>query len=151
MKFLVFSDSHGKRYNLQHIVSLHPDADAVLFLGDGLQDIEGITSLPVIAVRGNCDSFLSKEPTLQSITADGVRICLIHGHEQGLKGAGGALYSLGKSYDLILHGHTHVFRDDRITVDGRTVGVCNPGCAKMGNFGILYTENGNYLFSGGKI
>lgn len=151
MKFLVFSDSHGKSSNLKYILSLHPDADAVLFLGDGLTDLKCVTSLPVIAVSGNCDSFLSKEPALQSLTADGVRICLIHGHEQGVKGSDAALYSLGESYDLILHGHTHVFRDDRITVNGRTVGVCNPGSARMGRFGILYTESGNFLFSGGKI
>ncbi len=151
MKFLVFSDSHGLSSNLKHIVGLHPDAEAILFLGDGLNDLKVITALPVIAVRGNCDSFLSKEPTLQSITADGVRICLIHGHEQRLKDSDSALYSLAKEYDLILHGHTHTFRDDRITVEGRTVGVCNPGAAMMGRFGILYTEDGKYLFSGGKI
>lgn len=151
MKFLVFSDSHGMSSNMLHVLSLHPDADAVLFLGDGLNDLRNINSLPVIAVRGNCDSFFSKEPTLQSLTADGMRICLIHGHEQRVKDSDGALYSLAKEYDIILHGHTHVFRDDRITTDGRTVALCNPGAAMTGRFGILYTENGNYLFSGGKI
>jgi len=151
MKFLVLSDSHGLWCNIERALQLHPDADGLLFLGDGLNDLKNIHSLPVIAVRGNCDSFISKEPTLQSIAADGVRICLIHGHEQRLKGSDGALYSLAKEYDLILHGHTHVYRDDRITVDGRTVGICNPGAAKMGRFGILYTENGKFLFSGGRI
>lgn len=151
MKFLVFSDSHGISVNLLRMLSLHPDADALLFLGDGLRDLRSINSLPVIAVRGNCDSFLSKEPTLQSLTADGVRICLIHGHEQGVKDSDGALFSLAKEYDIILHGHTHVFRDDRITVEGRTVALCNPGAAMTGSFGILYTEDGKYLFSGGKI
>ncbi len=151
MKFIVLSDSHGIPSNITEALKLHPDAEALLFLGDGLNDLKCVTSLPVIAVRGNCDSFLSKEPTLQTLTADGVRICLIHGHEQGVKGSDSALYSLGESYDLILHGHTHVFRDDRITVDGRTVGICNPGAARMGRYGILYTKDGNFLFSGGNL
>lgn len=151
MKFLVLSDSHGLWRNIERALQLHPDSDALLFLGDGLNDLKNIHSLPVIAVRGNCDSFLSKEPALQTLSADGVRLCLIHGNEQRLKDSDAALYSLGRDYDLILHGHTHSFRDGCITVDGRRVGVCNPGSVRSGSFGILYTENGKYIFSGGTL
>ena len=151
MKFLVFSDSHGMCSNLTHIAGLHPDADAIIFLGDGLRDLREIHSLPVIAVRGNCDPFTSPEPTLRSFTANGVRVCLIHGHEQKVKDTDAVLYSLGKSYDLILHGHTHVHRNDTINVDGRTVGICNPGYAGLGRYGILVTEDGKYTFTGARI
>ena len=42
MKCLVFSDSHGSPYFIQKAISLHPDADVIFFLGDGLDDISEI-------------------------------------------------------------------------------------------------------------
>ena len=35
MRLLVLSDSHGRKKLLLEAVELHPEADAVIFLGDG--------------------------------------------------------------------------------------------------------------------
>ena len=35
MRLLVLSDSHGRKNLLLQAVELHPEADAVIFLGDG--------------------------------------------------------------------------------------------------------------------
>lgn len=38
MKVLIFSDSHGKAENMLRAVSLHPDAEYIVHLGDGSGD-----------------------------------------------------------------------------------------------------------------
>ena len=39
-KILVFSDSHGTTHNMRRAIDMHPDAEVIFFLGDGLSDIE---------------------------------------------------------------------------------------------------------------
>ena len=81
MKILVFSDSHralGTMYDA--IERLRPDA--VLHLGDHLEDAESMESVfsgvDFYHVPGNCDFFTSAPPSL-TISLDGVRIFLTHG------------------------------------------------------------------------
>ena len=38
MKILVFSDSHGRDQYMLKALKTHPDAEAAIFLGDGLAD-----------------------------------------------------------------------------------------------------------------
>ena len=40
MKCLILSDSHGNTSYLSRALSLHPDAEVVFFLGDGLSDAD---------------------------------------------------------------------------------------------------------------
>ena len=58
MKCLVFSDSHSYYYSMVRALKLHPDAEIVFFLGDGLSDIdyvaEHLPNAKFLAVRGNC-------------------------------------------------------------------------------------------------
>jgi predicted phosphodiesterase len=42
MKCLVFSDSHGSSYGMLKALALHPDAEVVFFLGDGLSDADSV-------------------------------------------------------------------------------------------------------------
>ena len=41
-KILVTSDSHGSAYALCRVAETEPDADAMIFLGDGLRDLDGL-------------------------------------------------------------------------------------------------------------
>ena len=55
MRLLVLSDSHGRKNLLLEAVELHPEADAVIFLGDGERDIEFLKELhPEIKLYAVC-------------------------------------------------------------------------------------------------
>ena len=58
-KVLAVSDSHNNKYALERIVRKEADANAVLFLGDGIEDFENVMSkikTDGFAVVGNCDA-----------------------------------------------------------------------------------------------
>ena len=60
MRILVLSDSHGMPSRILDAVEAHPEAEALIFLGDGERDLDTVESyyhsLPnVIKVAGNCD------------------------------------------------------------------------------------------------
>ena len=65
-KLLVLSDSHGARDAIKRILNKEQNnVDAVIFLGDGLRDLEQTLAffphLRVYSVAGNCD-FGALEP-----------------------------------------------------------------------------------------
>ena len=129
MKFIVFSDSHGDVDHMIRAVRLENPA-LCFFLGDGEYDLTRLQrrfpSLPVNAVRGNCD-LRSTLPRALSCAAGGVRIFATHGHLYGV--THDPFYrelceaALAEDADVVLFGHTHEpFRD-------RTMGMelLNPG------------------------
>ena len=129
MKFIVFSDSHGDVDHMIRAVRLENPA-LCFFLGDGEYDLTRLQrrfpSLPVNAVRGNCD-LRSTLPRALTCAAGGVRIFATHGHLFGVKHD--PIYrelceaALEADADVVLFGHTHEpFRD-------RTMGMelLNPG------------------------
>ena len=129
MKFIVFSDSHGDVDHMIRAVRLENPA-LCFFLGDGEYDLTRLQrrfpSLPVNAVRGNCD-LRSTLPRALTCAAGGVRIFATHGHLFGVKHD--PIYrelcyaALEENADVVLFGHTHEpFRD-------KTMGMLllNPG------------------------
>ena len=129
MKFIVFSDSHGDVDHMIRAVRLENPA-LCFFLGDGEYDLTRLQrrfpSLPVNAVRGNCD-LRSTLPRALTCAAGGVRIFATHGHLYSVKHD--PIYrelceaALAENADVVLFGHTHEpFRD-------RTMGMelLNPG------------------------
>ena len=38
MKIIVISDSHGAEFYIKKVLDMHRDADAAIFLGDGVRD-----------------------------------------------------------------------------------------------------------------
>lgn len=129
MKFIVFSDSHGDVDHMIRAVRLENPA-LCFFLGDGEYDLTRLQrrfpSLPVNAVRGNCD-LRSTLPRALTCAAGGVRFFATHGHLFGVKHD--PIYrelceaALAENADVVLFGHTHEpFRD-------RTMGMelLNPG------------------------
>lgn len=168
MKLLIFSDSHGSERAMQRAISLHPDAEAVLFLGDGFG---GVCALPelsgdraLVAVRGNCDacfglfgalSHVREEETLVLL---GYRILLVHGHREGVKGGLGGLISKARrlSADIALFGHTHEKYSEYLSDGEKPLYLFNPGSISRpasGNpsYGVLLLTDGGVLLSHGEL
>lgn len=157
MKILVFSDSHGRSSRLEEAAALHPDADMMIFLGDGLRDVESlfekIYSIPCVAVKGNCDNLSTGLAGTyldeQTLDVGGVRIFCCHGHKYNVKSSYMQLWyrAKEKEADLALFGHTHT----PLEAEADGVRLFNPGSVAQGSYGIVYIENGNVLVSHGKI
>ena len=88
-KLLVLSDSHGGRTAIERVLMKESkNIDALIFLGDGLRDLElTLTLYPKLraySVAGNCD-YGALEPTDGLAAFDGVVIFYTHGHMYGVK------------------------------------------------------------------
>lgn len=157
MKYLIFSDSHGRVQPMREALAAHGDAQGVIFLGDGLRDLDLIrdelADKALVRVKGNCDSFTdTRTPAFAAFTIDGVRVAAMHGHEQQVKYTDARLEKLAEEgYDVILHGHTHAERERHIHCGEKVCVICNPGSAASGRFAILTIQNGQYLISLGAI
>ena len=59
MKVLVFSDSHGRKELVDIMLSKEPDCKEVIFLGDGMKEIEWVKEFypqkKFTSVKGNND------------------------------------------------------------------------------------------------
>lgn len=122
MKIAVLADTHDKLP--QQIVEAIRGADEIWHLGDVtipaiVERLHGL-GRPLRVVRGNCDDFRGWPHALDFELA-GWRIRLIHVPPAGPQA----------EIDLLLHGHTHVPRNE---VLGRTR-FLNPGCITRPNRG----------------
>ena len=166
MKLLVLSDTHGRVDRVLRVLKLHSDADAVLFLGDGLSDIarSGIDMGKLFCVRGNCDgiSFNSSlySPDELSLCFEGFNILMMHGNLHGVKnGVERAVrYAEAKNADVLLFGHTHVPCEKYVSNDDmkKPLYVFNPGSLGAGqdgsaSYGLIQIKNRQILFSHGNL
>ena len=172
MKLIVVSDSHGRSDRLSAVMELHKDADALIFLGDGVNDLGRAGAdnyaFTVYAVRGNCDglSFFTAEqyPTEITMTFDGVKILAMHGHTRSVKDDidGAMLAAEQKEADVLLFGHTHSMinkyfpegREYRYGSLSKPLYVFNPGSLRSSvdgraHFGIVEIVNGKVIASVG--
>lgn len=119
LNVVVFSDSHGKRDRVATLMQ-KTKADVVLFLGDGLADLDAIDErIDVRAVRGNCDFFSHEDaPTSRIVELGAYRLYLTHGHKEGVKyGLDTAIAAaLAANADALLYGHTHRAMERTFTV-----------------------------------
>ena len=121
---LVIADTHNKLP--PRVAELARGANEIWHLGDVCQasvlDELKLIGPPVTLVRGNCDgNFLW--PLTVDLTRDGIRFRLQHIPPSPRKPPLGC--------DVLLHGHTHVPRDE--TIGG--VRFLNPGCVTRPNRG----------------
>ncbi len=163
MKILCFSDTHGDTRFIRSALAMHPDADAVFFLGDGLADIEHFVSerkCPWYFVRGNCDHFgfvgNEEAPRMDTVTLGGKRITYTHGDLYGAKAGKDGLISLALNTgaDIVLYGHTHTPHESYERIGEGGVYLFNPGAAsysyhKSPHFGVITLEGKTPLFSHG--
>lgn len=149
MRIVVISDSHGSGSIVDRIIRREKDAEAIVFLGDVVTDIEDFTyeytDKKFYIVSGNCDRF-SQFPYSMVATIGSVKFFITHGHTLGVKGGIGALIQAARQQDckIALYGHTHV--SNIKYEDG--LYIVNPGsCARSRDEGNSYAvidirENG---------
>lgn len=132
MLIAVISDSHGNKDSINKIKKKISNADVLLFLGDGENDLAEITNDftgEVFAVRGNCD-ITGKYPEEQTIEIQGKKIFICHGHRYNVKYGYNSIYYRGKEIgaDIVLFGHSHI----PIIEEYNGIILMNPGSISHG-------------------
>ena len=122
MRILVLADTHNKLP--EKIVDLAREADEIWHLGDVCADVilDELRAIgpPITIVRGNCDTNFDW-PLVVDLVRDGLRFRLQHIPPE----------SPPTDVDVVLHGHTHVPRNER----RKGVLFLNPGCVTRPNQG----------------
>jgi uncharacterized protein len=125
LKILVLADTHNKLP--QRVLDLATEADEIWHLGDvcaeRIMDELRAIGPPVVVVRGNCDSNFEWPLVVDLVRAE-IRFRLQHVPPEP-----GTLS--GDEVDVVLHGHTHVPRNER---RGHVL-FLNPGCVTRPNRG----------------
>ena len=166
---LIMSDTHGNGDLAEQAIRL-TRPHVILFCGDGLRDLAFLTlPCPLYAVRGNCDHFLASamENTgeMLTITLDGMKILLTHGHRFGVKSGLGSLIlrAVQENADAVVFGHTHEPLEltllpenasSRLGISlNKPLHLFNPGSLGYAphSFGRLTLKNGVPLFSHGQL
>ena len=153
MRILVLSDSHGMPSRILDAVEAHPEAEALIFLGDGERDLDTVESyyhrLPnVIKVAGNCD-FSSSLPLLRVVTLGGKKIYCTHGHAEHVKYGTDELILRARQEgaDIVLYGHTHT----GVTCYDDGLYIMNPGSIRDGHYGMIDIVPGGIMLNEAKL
>ncbi|MFA7468043.1 MAG: metallophosphoesterase [Desulfotomaculaceae bacterium] len=112
MRVGVISDTHGAVKEAARAVQQMGNIDALIHAGDFYVDalyLKSELKVPVYAVVGNCD-YPSDGPDELTITLDGHRVIITHGHLQRVKcGLQRLLYKAREDkVEAVVFGHTHV-------------------------------------------
>jgi len=138
LRIFVLADTHDKvPANLE---ALAAGADEIWHLGDVcapgiLETLENIGP-PVTIVRGNCDSNF-EWPLIVDLERNGVRFRLVHIPPERAP----------ENIDVVLHGHTHVSRNER----REGVLFLNPGCVTRPNRGSPASVANLQIAADGKL
>lgn len=149
MKIAIISDSHNFNSAIQAVKSYITDADMVLHLGDGADNIKEITKDfkgETYAVKGNCD-FNVEYPNERIIEVLDKKILMCHGHLYNVKMELNTIFYKAKELgvDIVLFGHSHLCIIEKH--DG--VLLMNPGSIANGA-GILRRSIGYIEIEEGK-
>jgi len=121
-RVFVLADTHNRLP--EEVRAMAKDADEIWHLGDVCAEtvLDELRSIgpPVVVVRGNCDGNF-EWPLVIDIVRAGLKFRLQHI----------APDHLPEDVDVLLHGHTHVPRNER---RGRVL-FLNPGCVTRPNRG----------------
>ncbi len=149
MRILVLSDIHGDMRSALFAVNAQPNAEGIVFCGDGAEQFEylkrTIPGKTFIGVRGNCD-WSSDLPVTASATVGGKKLFVTHGHMYQAKFT---VYNMvcaarEEKADILLYGHTHCAvneYDDGLYI--MNPGSCNGYGASYGYIDI--TEKGDVV------
>ncbi len=149
MKLLILSDSHGDVFSCEEALRCHRDADWVIHLGDGEDDLDRVNMIylnkRIARVKGNCSwgSTLREEQILE---LDGKRIFLCHGHRYTVKSTTDLLMAkaIAENCEIALYGHTH--RQAYLYLENIPLHLCNPGSIHGGYYGLLHIEGNRINF-----
>ena len=165
MNALVFSDSHGRGHNIEEVIGRQISApDAIIFLGDGLRDLDGCDtgSAELHCVRGNCDTFAPFYDSEEELfILGGVKIFIAHGHRYSVKSGYSVIAEAAarRGADIVMFGHTHAplslcfDAGEKIgdTVLKKPLCVFNPGSIAEGYFGTLTVSGGAILLNNASL
>ena len=150
-KLLILSDSHGSADTVRRILTAESDADAVIFLGDGLRDLDkALTAVPkmrVYSVAGNCD-FGALEPLDGLAAFDSVVLFYTHGHMYGVKYDLDTLTeaAAARGAEVALFGHTHIpLSEQRGTVLLFNPGSCGRCYVGPDTYGVMTLADGRVI------
>jgi len=122
LRILVLADTHDRLP--PRLDELAKGVDEIWHLGDvcapSILETIRETGPPVTIVRGNCDSHM-EWPLTVALERNGVRCRLLHISPD----------RISEGVDVLLHGHTHVPRNERCG----DVLFLNPGCVTRPNRG----------------
>ena len=165
MDVLIFSDSHGRARNITEALERQINApDAIIFLGDGLRDLDCIDTgdAELHCVRGNCDilfPFFEGEEEL--FILGGIKIFIAHGHRYSVKSGCSIIAEVAarRGADIVMFGHTHAplslcfDAGEKIgdTVLKKPLCVFNPGSIAEGYFGTLTVSGGKFLLNNANL
>lgn len=150
MRIGVISDTHGDQVAIRQILKSATHIDMWLHAGDCSQDAEylaGLITIPVIAVKGNCDGHVAASLD-EVVTIAGQKVWITHGHRYGVKRGIQELVQISKenAIQIVIYGHTHI--PDNSWHDG--IFIFNPGSANCcygsrGTYGIIEIHNTQIL------
>lgn len=150
-KLLILSDSHNSPDVVQRILRDETDVDALIFLGDGLRDLEqGLTQHPRLrtyAVAGNCD-YGALEPLDGLAAFDKPVVFYTHGHMYGVKYDLDTLAqaAAARGAEVALFGHTHIpLAEQRGGVFLFNPGSCGRCYTGPDTYGILTLDDGKVI------
>jgi len=150
-KLLILSDSHNSPDVVQRILRDETDVDALIFLGDGLRDLEqGLTQHPRLrtyAVAGNCD-YGALEPLDGLAAFDKTVVFYTHGHMYGVKYDLDTLAqaAAARGAEVALFGHTHIpLAEQRGGVFLFNPGSCGRCYTGPDTYGILTLDDGKVI------
>jgi len=153
----IMSDSHGRVAAVRDALEMFDRAgvEHILHCGDvgGIEVFDELAGRPLTFVWGNTDEpdailiryvetlgFRPPQSAPQVVSLDGASFAIFHGHESDFQEACDSL-----PVDYLLHGHTHVRRDER---RGRRR-IINPGAlhrATPKTVAMLDTSSDNLTF-----
>jgi len=146
MQYVIISDSHGNLSAVEEVLYRHPNRD-VIFLGDGLRDIERIeayySGISFLRVAGNNDFFAPNTAKTITVPMGKAALFCTHGHNYGVRESTDMLryYAKHANCAAALFGHTHV--PVNRTEEG--VLLLNPGSIGYGGTYALLTEKDGKL------
>jgi len=127
--------------------------DQVLHMGDHDSDCDEIRrafpTLPVRAVRGNCDLY-SHEDTEALLVFQGRKILITHGQRYQVKMGTELLLAAAESAgaDLVIFGHTHI----PICTAESGILMINPGSVRFSRtYGVLTLSGGKINYAGKSV
>ena len=142
MKIGIVSDTHNNLKNVNRIVELFNESgvERVIHTGDITQaktlDIFAHLEMPMYGVYGNNDEG-ERESLAAAVEAYGFIFqeppFVLEWHQRSIMVVHDPLEfegHLDHTHELALHGHTHLYRYEELTISGRQQVVFNPGeCA----------------------
>ena len=133
-KIGLVSDSHGNIEALKEAVEQMGDVDLIIHTGDYIGDSDDIrtwVNTPVMAVKGNMDSYERDRPDFIKTKVEDFTLYIAHGHHENVKWGKEDFAQKVKmnGADIGIFGHTHRKHLEKLN----NVILINPGSVSLPN------------------